>query len=198
MILGRAAYVSLPLTLLLRTVLLLSLAGCEARASAVFTDVRNGNSVEPLDLGDDKATVLIFISVDCPVANQYSPQIRDLVAANKDKSVRFCLVHVDPDVTTADARNHAEEYGHTCPVIRDPEHFLVKHTGVDITPEAAVIDRAGDIVYRGRINNWYGEVGRKRPLGPTRHELRDAIAAVLSGQEIKVKRTQAVGCNIPR
>jgi len=178
--------------------LLLFLGGCEARAVTVFTDVRNGNSVEPLNLGDDKVCVLIFTTVDCPVANQYSPQIRDLVAANKNKPVRFYLVHVDPDVTTADARKHAEEYGHTCPVILDSRHVLVKHTGVDITPEVAVIDRAGDIVYRGRINNWYGEVGRKRPLGPTRHELRDALAALLSGQEIKVKRTQAVGCNIPK
>ena len=92
MILGRAACLSLGS-------LLLFLGGCEARGFTVFTDVRNGNSVEPLDLGDDKATVLIFISVDCPVANQYSPQIRDLVAANKDKPVRFCLVHVDPEVT---------------------------------------------------------------------------------------------------
>ncbi len=187
MILARAAWVTL-----------LLLPGCDARAKTVFTDVRNGNTVEPLSLGDDKASVLIFITVDCPVANQYSPQIRELVAAHKDNPVRFCLVHVDPDVTADAARKHAQEYGHTCPVIRDPDHVLVKHTGVDITPEAAVLDRAGDIVYRGRINNWYGEVGRKRPLGPTRHELRDAIAALLSDKEIQVKRTQAVGCNIPR
>lgn len=174
--------------------LLLLLPACGSRG--VFTDVRNGNTVTPLDLGAAKAVVLIFITVDCPVANQYSPQIRDLIAAHQDKPVRFYLVHVDPDVTLDAARKHAEDYGHTCPVIRDPEHILVRHTGADITPEAALIDASGDIVYRGRINNWYGDVGRKRPLGPTRHDLRDAIAAVLSGQEIQVKRTQAVGCNI--
>ena len=178
--------------------LILGLLLCLPACDAAFTDVRNGDSVTPLDLGQDKAAVLIFITVDCPVANQYSPQIRDLVAAHENKPVRFYLVHVDPDVTLDAARKHAEEYGHTCPVIRDPDHVLVRHTGVDITPEAAVINRSGDIVYRGRINNWYGDVGRKRPLGPTRHDLRDAIEAVLSGQEIKVKRTQAVGCNIPR
>lgn len=179
--------------------LLLLPAGCGQDVRAlVFTDVRDGSRAMPLRLGEDKAVALIFITVDCPVANQYSPQIRDLVAAHKDKPVRFYLVHVDPDVTADAARKHSEEYGHTCPVIRDPEHFLVRHTGVDITPEAAVIDRSGHIVYRGRIDNWYGDVGRKRPLGPTRHDLRDAIAAVLSGREVKVKRTQAVGCNIPR
>jgi Redoxin len=178
--------------------LLLLLGACEVRALApVFTDVRTGDSVAPLDLGDAKAVVLIFITADCPIANQYAPQICDLVAAYKDKPVRFYLVHVDPDLTAAAARKHAEEYHHTCAVIRDPEHFLVDRTGVTITPEAALIDSTG-IVYRGRINNWYGDVGRKRPLGPTRHDLRDAIAAVLSGQEIKVKRTEAVGCSIAR
>jgi len=181
--------------------LLLLPMACEAAAGSdvqVFTDVRNGNNVQPLSLGEDKATVLIFITVDCPVANQYSPQIRDLVAAHRDQPVRFYLVHVDPDVTAEEARKHAEKYGHICPVIRDPQHVLVQRTGVEFTPEAAVIDRSGDIVYRGRINNWYGEVGRKRPLGPTRHDLQDAIAAVLQGRRVEVRRTQAVGCNIPR
>ena len=81
MIRGRAACLSL---------LLLFLGGCERTVyAAAFTDVRNGESVEPLDLGDDQAAVLIFITVDCPVANQYSPQIRDLVFSQSGEPDAF-------------------------------------------------------------------------------------------------------------
>ena len=110
--------------------------------------------------------------------------------------VRFFLVHVDPDVTEAAARKHAKEYGHTTTILRDTQHRLVKHTGVQRTPEAVVITPDGQIAYRGRIDNWYGDVGRKRPR-PTKHELAEAIAAVLAGREVQVKRTDAIGCFVP-
>ena len=161
----------------------------------VFPDI-HGKAQRPLKVGDNKCNVLIFITTDCPIANQYSPQIREMCNQMSDQPVQFFLVHVDPDVTDAAAKKHAEDYGHVCPVIRDPKHLLVKHTGIDKTPEAVVVDRKGELVYRGRINNWYGDLGRKR-VEPSKHELRDAIQAVLAGREVKVKRTEAVGCFVP-
>ena len=65
-----------------------------------------------------------------------------------------------------------------------------------MTPEAVVITPDGEIAYRGRIDNWFGDIGRKRPA-PTRHELKDAVTAVLAGQPVPVPRTEAVGCLLP-
>ena len=83
-------------------------------------------------------------------------------------------------------------------VIRDPHHRLAQHLGVTVTPEAAIVAAGGKMVYRGRIDNLYGDLGRKRPLGATRHELRNALDAVLAGKEIQVKRTEAIGCYLPK
>lgn len=51
------------------------------------------------------------------------------------------------------------------------------------------------MLYQGRIDNWFGDLGKKRPQ-PTRHDLRDAIHALLAGAEVVEARTVAIGCSI--
>src|SRR5258708_33881879 len=66
-------------------------------------------------------------------------------------------------------------YAGTMDALRDPKHSLVKYAGATITPEAAVL-AGGRLVYRGRIDDRYVELGVERPT-PTRHDLADALAA---------------------
>jgi len=156
-----------------------------------------GNARFPLDPGEDQASVVIFVTDDCPIANAYAPEINRLVLEYVDGPVRFHLVHVDPDLRPEEARAHAAEYGLTaCPVLIDAEHEVVRAVGATTTPEAAVIVPGGEIVYRGRIDDRYADLGERR-LVPTTSDLNDAIAAVLDGRPVRVARTEAVGCNIP-
>lgn len=156
----------------------------------------DGRPHRPLDPAGAQAVVVIFVTADCPISNSYAPEMRRIVADHADDPIRFYLVHVDPDVGPEDARAHARTYGLPGTILRDPEHLLVRELGATTTPEAAVLDAHGRLVYRGRIDNWYGDLGRKRPQ-PTRRELRDAIAAVLAGRPVPVPRTQAIGCEMP-
>jgi hypothetical protein len=71
----------------------------------------------------------------------------------------------------------------------------VKRAGATITPEAAVFDRNNRLVYLGRIDDRFVELGRERPVA-TRHELRDALSALVTGKAVRSSRTQAVGCFI--
>ena len=167
----------------------------ERPESQVYTNV-HGEPVDPLACSSGRLAALIFITVDCPIANGYAPQLKSLFTAFQDKSVDFYLVHVDPSVDVAAARKHAEEYGYGGRVILlDPKHQLVERCGIRFTPEAVLLSSDGTMHYRGRINNWYGDIGRKR-FRASRHELRDAIASVLVGDPVKVPRTEAVGCEI--
>jgi hypothetical protein len=63
-----------------------------------------------------------------------------------------------------------------------------------VTPEAAVY-ASGRIVYHGRIDDRYVDLGLERP-SPTVHDLGDALAAVLAGRPVKHPVTQPVGCFI--
>ena len=156
----------------------------------------DGERHHPLDVGDGVANVVVFTTTDCPIANGYAPTIQKLVADFEPRGVRFFLVHVDPDLTVADAKEHAADYGHRSTVLLDPKHALVRTTGATITPEAVVVTGAGEVRYQGRIDDWYGDLGRKRPR-PRRHDLRDALDAVVADRPVATSRTEAIGCDMP-
>jgi hypothetical protein len=80
-------------------------------------------------------------------------------------------------------------------VLRDPERDLVKLGRVQITPEVAVFDKHQQLVYDGRIDDWYVDLTRARSA-PTTHELEDAIRAAAAGATLAKKEIRGVGCYI--
>ena len=140
-------------------------------------------------------TVLIFVSIDCPVSNRYAPEIKRMYDDFSPRGVRFQLVYPNPLDSDEAIDNHLREYGYPAIAARDRDHALVKAAGATITPEAAVFDSRGRLVYLGRIDDRFVELGRERPAA-TQHDLRDALAAVLAGTPVTHPRTQAVGCFI--
>jgi hypothetical protein len=155
----------------------------------------DGTPQRPLAVESARANVLIFVTQDCPISNGYAPEIQALVKDFHNQPVRFFLVQVDPDLTVDAARKHARDYGLTLPVVLDRTHELVKAAGVTVTPEAAVLTEGGQVAYRGRIDDRYPGLGKKRNA-PTRRDLREALADVLAGRPVAVARTEAVGCSI--
>ncbi len=143
----------------------------------------------------EKASVLIFTTTNCPIANAMQPEIARLHYEFKDKGVVFTLVHIDPDTTAAKAREHADAYSITVPYVLDPHHVLVKRYGATRTPEAYVLSANGAVAYHGRINDLYHAPGQRR-RSPATHDLRDAITAVLAGKPVAVTGQAAVGCVI--
>lgn len=140
-------------------------------------------------------TVLIFVSIDCPVSNRYAPEIRRLYDEFAARGVRFRLVYPNPlDDETKIAR-HLRDFSYPPIAERDRDRALVKTAGATITPEAAVFDARQRLVYRGRIDDRFVELGVERPAA-TRHDLRDALTAALAGKSVSPSHTQAVGCFI--
>jgi hypothetical protein len=142
-----------------------------------------------------KAAVLVFIDAECPIANAYQPELRRLQEKFGTQGVRFAMIHADPETEVAKAQAHAREFGITTTVCIDKGHRWVKRTGASVTPEAVVIDAAGKTVYRGRIDDRYADLGKKRPE-PKVRDLEVALTELLAGQPVKVPKTKAVGCRI--
>jgi hypothetical protein len=119
-----------------------------------------------------------------------------LYQAFKERGVQWLVVHVDPQITSEVALQHARDYELPCPVIVDPQHRLVREAGATRTPEAAVFSPRRELLYRGRIDDRYVGLGKRRPE-PTSRDLRDALEAVLAGRSVSTPRTEAIGCDIP-
>jgi hypothetical protein len=137
--------------------------------------------------------VLFFITSDCPIANSFAPEIKRIVAEYRPRGVAFWVVYTDLHQTADAARRHAAEYGYESPVRLDAGRVLSRRYGVTVTPEAVVLDPAGERRYRGRIDDRYLAPGQYR-LNPTTRELRDAIEALLDGRPVAVSETTAAGC----
>ena len=159
-----------------------------------ITDI-DGKTHEPLTSGKTKAMVLVFVLRDCPVSNVYAPEMTRIHKEYSKKGVPIFLVHPDRDTDTKAARAHAKEYKLSAPLVLDHDHKLVRRAGAVITPEAAVFDAKGRLVYRGRIDNLYADYGKKR-FNTTRRDLRETLDALLAGKPLAKRTTKAVGCYI--
>jgi hypothetical protein len=164
---------------------------------AVIVQSLSGAQVDALQApAGTKAIVFLFTSTDCPISNRYAPEVQRVVGEFSSKGVVFRLVYPNPADRAAAIQEHmaAFSYPGAVEALRDPAHALVKYTKATITPEVAVV-AGGRVVYRGRIDDRYVDLGVERPA-PTQHDLADALAAVLAGKPVAQPTTQAVGCFI--
>lgn len=139
--------------------------------------------------------VLVFISTDCPIANFYQPSLRRLAGKYSDKGVAFYQIHPDPEVAPDDAKQHVRDFEITAPAAIDHGQRLTKQLQAKTTPEVFVLTPDGKTAYRGRIDDTYTTFGKRRPA-PTKHDLKEALNAVLAGKKVAVPVTDSVGCRI--
>ncbi len=154
-----------------------------------------GNPIDPVAETGAAVTVLIFVRDDCPISNRYAPTLQRLHTTYAPRGVAFYVVYPDPETTAEAIRAHLADYRHPGTPLHDPQHALVDRVGATITPEAAVFGADGRLVYHGRIDDWYVDFGRSRPV-PIVHDLQNAIDAALEGRAVEQETAPAVGCFI--
>lgn len=152
--------------------------------------VRRG--LEDLLGGEARAAVLVFTTLDCPLANRYLPRLVALEAAWRGKGVRFALVNAGPDDDLNAIAARALEAGVDFPLLKDHDAAAARALGVGHTPEAVVLDPKRVLRYRGRIDDAL-RPGGQLPA-PTREDLREALEDVLAGRAVRVAETAVDGC----
>ena len=143
-----------------------------------------------------KAIVYLFTSTDCPISNRYAPEVRRLAQQYGPRGIVFRLVYPGRADSDAAIRTHLAEYLYrgVAEPFRDASLAFANLAGARITPEAVVIAQ-GRVVYRGRIDDRYADVGVDRTAATT-HDLADALDAVVAGRAVPHPVTHAVGCYI--
>jgi len=170
----------------------LSAAEPAKSSKLVFKDL-DGVAHHPLEPANKLSSVLFFYWHDCPISNGYAPEINRICASHTNFA--FYIVQVDPDLSAKAAKKHAKEYDLRAPVLLDPKHSLVKLCAATVTPEAVVVGKTGETLYRGRIDDLYAAIGKKRS-SPTQHDLREALDAIAAGKTVQQTETKAIGCLI--
>ena len=144
-----------------------------------------------------KAVVLYFVTIDCPVANSYVPEMNRLREAYGARGIAFYAVQADPTVGEGEVERYAREYRYSFPLLLDPAQTLVRHANATVTPQVAVLSPEGKVLYLGPVDNRVEDFGKQRPRA-TESYVREALDAVLGGQAIRVASHKSIGCAISR
>jgi peroxiredoxin len=140
------------------------------------------------------ATVVVFLSFDCPVSNSYAATLAEMHKTYSAKGVNFVAL-VPTDDEPAKVAQKAAEFKYPFPVYSDKKLVAAEAFKAAITPEAFVLDHNRVLRYRGRIDNqYYGRL--KRNPRVTEHDLKTAIESLLAGKDVPTPATRAIGCHI--
>ena len=157
----------------------------------------SGKEHPSADFENLRGLVLFFLAIDCPISNGYVPEIRRIYEKYSKLGVKFYAVQSDPAKDAAASAKFVADYKLPFPMLLDPTHSLASELEASITPEVALIAPTGEVQYLGRIDNLYVQIGQKR-YAATEFDLRNALDAALAAKPIRVNRTKAVGCSIPK
>jgi peroxiredoxin len=148
------------------------------------------------DLRQHKATVFIFVGIDCPNSNTYAPILARLYREYSPRGVAFYNVYSDPSGTADAVRKHDSDFLVPFPALLDSHQSLARQTGARSTPEAVILGPNGQELYRGRVDDRFVDFGKTR-FHPTQDDLGDALDAILQGKPVPHAVTKVLGCAIP-
>ena len=134
-------------------------------------------------------TAVVFFSTECHVLAVHDERVRDLAAEFAPRGVRF--VAVDSEVGAQIERDRAEAYrrGYPFPIVIDRGGELARQLGAVYAGYVVVLDREGNIHYRGGI-----ESDRVRLREDRSPYLRDALTDLLAGRTPRVAESKVLGC----
>ncbi len=140
-----------------------------------------------------RATVVVFLSAECPASIGSLPQLSRLHAAWEDMGVRFVGVLADPDSSPEWATWFQKVNRLRFPILPDQTRELRQAFGPTHTPEVFVLNARRELVYRGRIDDRFADA--RRFQAPQTY-LDDAIAGTVYNERVAVSRTRAIGSPI--
>lgn len=137
-------------------------------------------------------TVVMFVSVQCPVSNSYNERMNDLYRDYAPKGIKFIAVNANRSESASEVAEHARAHNFQFTVYKDENNVVADQFGATVTPETYVIDSNGTIRYHGSIDD------SQNPSRVTTERLRRALDAVLAGNPPPQAETKAFGCSIKR
>jgi len=169
------------------------LAFGEQPAHFTFTDTRFLPRTLS-DLGEKKAYVIVFTTLDCPVVKRSLPRLKELEAQLRERDVQFLALNVGVNQPVTEVAFQALKAEIPFPAGKDFDGSAARALGASRTPEVVVLDSERRLRYRGRID---GQIRRGGIASAAqRADLLEAIQDVLSGKEVRVRETPVDGCPI--
>ena len=144
----------------------------------------------------DKISVYVFLGEACVISQHYTLQLKELHAKYANENIDFKGYFPNPNSTPESIAAFKEKYNIPFDVKLDKAQLQMIKFGIEVTPEVVVFKPATkEILYQGRIDNTYFQVGKRRRVTTT-FELKEALEAIQNDSPVLIKKTEVVGCFI--
>jgi peroxiredoxin len=147
------------------------------------------------DYSDADLLVLIQSCNHCPYVQAWEGRMKAIQADYADRGVRLVAVNSNdaaryPEDSLEEMRKRAEAQGFNFDYLQDEEQSLARALGSERTPEVFVFDGERRLCYHGAIDD------NRDERAVSQRFLRDALDALLAGEEPPVTQTPPVGCTV--
>lgn len=159
----------------------------------------DGKMVSLSDYKGAKGYIVIFTCNTCPYAQAYEDRIIELDKKYSDKGYPVIAIMPNNPVSKPGdnmeaMKSNAKKKGFTFPYLMDEGQKIYPQYGATKTPHVYVLQKTkkgNEVKYIGAIDDNYQDANAVN----TKY-VEDAIDALLSGKEITVTETRAIGCSI--
>ncbi len=147
------------------------------------------------DYDDADALVLIQSCNHCPYVQAWEDRMSAIARDYAGRGVRVVAVNSNdaeryPADSFAEMRARAAARAFAFDYLYDEPQAIARALGAERTPEVFVFDRDRRLVYHGAIDDSREETGVRQQY------LRDALDAVLSGEDPPLAETPSLGCTV--
>ena len=144
----------------------------------------------------DSISVYIFLDETCVISQYYTLSLKALNQEFGKEHLQFIGLFPNFSSKPAKIKTFKKKYKIPFELKTDYYHSKVKQLGAEVTPEVVVYNETSEsILYKGRIDNTYFRIGKRRNVTTT-HDLKAALVAIRDNQPIPNKSVLAVGCFI--
>lgn len=151
----------------------------------------SGTEKSYTSLKGEKGTIIVFLSIQCPVVKAYDERINQIAADYQAKGINFIGINSNSTEDTAAVKAHAAGK-YKFPVLIDTGNVFADKLGANYTPEMFLFDSSNKLVYHGSVDN------DRSGANVSAQFLRVAMDENLAGKPVTKSETKAFGCTIKR
>jgi peroxiredoxin len=145
--------------------------------------------------GDAEVLVLVQSCNHCPYVQAWEGRLSAITRDYADRGVRVAAVNSNdveshPEDSFEEMQKRSAAQGFAFDYLFDEPQDVARQLDAERTPEVFVYDRDRRLVYHGAIDD------NRDETAVSQQYLRDALDAVLGGDEPAVAETPAVGCSV--
>jgi len=160
-------------------------------------DVVTGEAVSRADVAGSMGMLVMFICRHCPFVKHVQDELAAIGRDYVDRGIGIVAISSNdvashPEDSPTKLAYQAQELRLNFPYLFDESQEVAHAYDAQCTPDFFLYNKAGELVYRGQLDD--SRPGNGIPV--TGRDLRAALDALVAGRPVSIEQRPSIGCNI--